>query len=522
MPNPYYNVTGWPTTGGAGSSAPARAELALIAAGFALLPTLTGNGSKAVVIDSAGTAITTTTGTLTLAGNFATSGAFSTTLTATGATNVTLPTTGTLATLAGTETLTNKTVNLTSNTLVATSAQLAAAVTDETGSGALVFATSPTLVTPVLGVATATSVNKVAVTAPATSATLTIADGATLATSGAFSTTLTATGATNVTLPTTGTLATLAGTETLTSKTYRMASADRMVYAGTNGDITQAAAATNGQLLVGSTGAAPVLAALTAGSGVTITNGAGSITIATSGGGQSFPGAISMSGVSYPRVFGHNLSTGNNDLYTVPAGKRALVMAMQVYNQSAGNISWYPAIKISATYYRLASNTTTSTLAVGSNAAVGYIAEAGETVAIVTATNNGANVYARVIEFDDSVDIYSSKLTTLSAGANTVYTCPASTSALLLDQQLLISVANFSFIYINASGGSRTVYWHVVPSGSAAGANYQATASTAVADGARSQLTGTVTLSAGDFVSINTDAATATQMAWVNVMEIPT
>ena len=60
------------------------------------------------------------------------------------------------------------------------SANLAAAVTGETGSGALVFATSPTLVTPTLGVASATSVNKVAITAPATSATLTIADGKTL------------------------------------------------------------------------------------------------------------------------------------------------------------------------------------------------------------------------------------------------------------------------------------------------------------------------------------------------------
>jgi hypothetical protein len=58
---------------------------------------------------------------------------------------------GTVVTLDGTQTLTNKTINLTSNTLVATSAQMAAAVTDETGSGALVFATSPTLVTPVLG-----------------------------------------------------------------------------------------------------------------------------------------------------------------------------------------------------------------------------------------------------------------------------------------------------------------------------------------------------------------------------------
>ena len=58
---------------------------------------------------------------------------------------------GSVVTLDGTQTLTNKTINLTSNTLVATSAQMAAAVTDETGSGALVFATSPTLVTPALG-----------------------------------------------------------------------------------------------------------------------------------------------------------------------------------------------------------------------------------------------------------------------------------------------------------------------------------------------------------------------------------
>lgn len=61
-----------------------------------------------------------------------------------------------------------------------TSAQLDTLINDNTGSGLAVFQTTPTLITPVLGVATATSVNKVAITAPATSATLTIADGKTL------------------------------------------------------------------------------------------------------------------------------------------------------------------------------------------------------------------------------------------------------------------------------------------------------------------------------------------------------
>ena len=51
------------------------------------------------------------------------------------------------------------------------------------GSGSFALTTSPTFVTPTLGVATATSVNKLAITAPATGATLTIADGKTLSAS---------------------------------------------------------------------------------------------------------------------------------------------------------------------------------------------------------------------------------------------------------------------------------------------------------------------------------------------------
>jgi len=111
----------------------------------------------------------------------------------------------TVATLTGTQTLTNKTINLSNNTLTATSSQLATAITDETGSGSLVFATSPTLVTPVLGVATATSINKLAITAPTTSATLTIADGKTLTVSNTL--TFTGTDTSSVAFSTGGTVA---------------------------------------------------------------------------------------------------------------------------------------------------------------------------------------------------------------------------------------------------------------------------------------------------------------------------
>jgi hypothetical protein len=50
-----------------------------------------------------------------------------------------------ITTAASTQTLTNKTINLSNNTLVATSAQLATALTDETGTGFVVFSDGPTL-----------------------------------------------------------------------------------------------------------------------------------------------------------------------------------------------------------------------------------------------------------------------------------------------------------------------------------------------------------------------------------------
>lgn len=55
-----------------------------------------------------------------------------------------------------------------------------------------------------------------------------------------------------------------------------------------NNDIANLGVATDGQLPIGSTGANPVLATLTPGVGVSITNAAGSITIDATGGGLSW------------------------------------------------------------------------------------------------------------------------------------------------------------------------------------------------------------------------------------------
>ena len=82
-------------------------------------------------------------------------------------------------------------------------------VTTSTGTGSTVLSTSPTLATPILGVASATSVNKVAITTPSTGATLTIVDGKTLIANNSL--TLAGTDATTMTFPTTS--ATIARTD---------------------------------------------------------------------------------------------------------------------------------------------------------------------------------------------------------------------------------------------------------------------------------------------------------------------
>jgi hypothetical protein len=164
-----------------------------------------------------------------------------------------------------------------------TSANLAAAVTNETGTGLLVFATSPSLTTPSLGVASATSINKVAITAPATSATLTIADGKTLTVSNTL--TFSGTDASSVAFGAGGTVAYLGANNAFTGAN---------TFTNATGQVFRRAATQDGIVITGRAGgsgsfsASITPATLTANRTVTLPDETG--TVAT----QDFATAIAI------------------------------------------------------------------------------------------------------------------------------------------------------------------------------------------------------------------------------------
>ncbi len=139
-----------------------------------------------------------------------------------------------------------------------------------TGSGNVVRATSPTLVTPTLGVASATSVNKVTITAPTSSATLTIADGKTLTANNSI--TLAGTDGKTMTFPSTdATIArtdaaqTFTGTQTFSSTIAGSISGNAATATNISGGAAgslpyQTAANTTGMLAAGTNGQVLTLA----------------------------------------------------------------------------------------------------------------------------------------------------------------------------------------------------------------------------------------------------------------------
>ncbi len=215
-------------------------------------------------------------------------------------------------------------------------------------------------------------------------------------------------------------------------------------------------------------------------------------------------------------------AAGNNDLYTVPTGKKAVqIGAMAYINDTAGSINVYTQLKRGGSYFRLANAAAVTNGTTGFSApGLYFIMSAGDILALNDSAGSGG-VIGGVLEFDATVPLFG-VLVTAVASSNTLYTVPTGKCARLLatapDNLVNISA---SVLHANDSGVSitRTVYF--VPSGDAKGTDNLMTppAGTSLATAAVSATTFPGLMSAGDSLVVDLSATTATQALFLTYYE---
>lgn len=119
--------------------------------------------------------------------------------------------------------------------------------------------------------------------------------------------------------------------------------------------IVSTAAMTNGQVLIGSTGLAPVPASITGGAGITVTPGAGTITISSAGGGTTWnTTAVSIANMAVGNGY-FAIAAGGALTFGLPA---ASVLGDTVRLSLDGATSWQ-ITQAAGQQVRIGSSTTT-------------------------------------------------------------------------------------------------------------------------------------------------------------------
>lgn len=228
-----------------------------------------------------------------------------------------------------------------------------------------------------------------------------------------------------------------------------------------------------------------------------------------------FPGMPQMVGLTCPRVSGVNLPSGVTSLYTVPAGRKALVCQSSSFNVGVSNIFWSSQVDTGFGSANLTFRTTNVNSQLTS-LEEGFVLFAGWQLK-VNPNNAGLNVNYKVLEFDDSVPFVMPFVFTFSAGDTNIYTVPAGKRALLMNYPLEGVGSGMNPLMV-ASYAVQSFKWYIVPSGQSVGTQYQL--SEAVAAGVNNRVSLTfapVSLDAGDSLVIN--STVGNYLAWVTAFE---
>ncbi len=239
------------------------------------------------------------------------------------------------------------------------------------------------------------------------------------------------------------------------------------------------------------------------------------------------PYSAYMPNPSYPPAYVINAaSSGDRDLYTVPAGRKALLLGWVTTNPSS-TIQSFLETKISGSYYRLTQGSANSGN-FGQDELFNVdippkVLNAGETLSI-SMNNAGLSTWAHLVEFDASSPLRSVTLTSPAFGHNTLYTVPVSKTFEVLptfgtDNNVFYFGLRSRLFCTNLSNPQFVVNAYAVPSGGTPSASNQIASGIPVAN------TSTLialygSLAPGDFIDVQVTSGNASgQMVWLNIIE---
>jgi hypothetical protein len=230
---------------------------------------------------------------------------------------------------------------------------------------------------------------------------------------------------------------------------------------------------------------------------------------------------VAVNNPKYPPVSSLNMASGNVDLYTVPAGRLALALNVIVTlpTGAAGPLTVLSEVKVSGSYHTfdfVANGVFSGQTA--SQEMVPFLLHAGESFSL----NNsiaGGSAWAAIVEFDNTANIADSRLFSLSAGNNTLFTVPAGKTVTFMGFLTGFNQIGTGYVfYWNNSGATRTIFFNLVPSGGSPNNNNEVFPTTGLPTVATLQQSSNTifgNMAPGDFINLNTDAATTEQVAWV-------
>jgi hypothetical protein len=173
--------------------------------------------------------------------------------------------------------------------------------------------------------------------------------------------------------------------------------------------------------------------------------------------------------VPNPKLIGSSfaVTAGNNDVYTVPANRRAIWYGTWIANNTGTTGSWYACLKISGTYYQIqpsqsltGGGATPGSVNTGTTDAFAMILEAGQSLSWVVATSGAGYIWTSILEFDNTSPVSQIFIPALVTGNNTIATAPTGKHITILNTAQVVvnqgTIAAQSLFIYNKSGSSIT------------------------------------------------------------------